>query len=84
MANEPYRTESLDLAAWLMAHGHDLVDVEKLTSNRHKWVLDDSEGEAARLANKFANSVAADVLDKRKRLITISRSGRYDSVIKGR
>jgi len=79
MSTRPYKTESIDLAAWLMAHGHDLVDVEKIAHGRHQWCLDDQKDEASDLATKFANSLAADVMDNRKRLISISRSGRHET-----
>lgn len=83
MSQEPYKTESLDLAAWLMAHGYDLVGVMKISHGRHQWQLGDPEGTAAELSTKFANSTAADVLDKRKRLITLARSGRHSPGGKG-
>ena len=78
MGMQPYRTESLDLAAWLMAHGYVLADVVMLTTHRHRYAFDDPDDKAKGDAIKFANSMAADVLDTRKRLITLSRSGRYD------
>ena len=76
MSQEPYKTESLDLAAWLMAYDLELVGVEEISHGRHQWQLGDPEGTARDLSTKFANSIAADVLDNRKRLITIARSGK--------
>ena len=78
MIQEPFRTESLDLAAWLMAHGLNLADFKKVASGRHIWIFEDPKGDAEQLSTTFANSIAADVLDKRKRLITITRSGHHD------
>lgn len=80
MGHRTYTTSSLDLTAWLMAHNYELLEARKVGSGRHELIFADPEGTAADCAVKWANSLAADVLDKRMRVMTIIRSGQ----LKGR
>lgn len=71
----PYCTESLDLASWLSAKGFLVLRMERLSNKRHAWVFDDPLGQAEGVAVEYVNSEVADVLDHRKRMITLARSG---------
>ena len=76
-----YETECLDLCSWLRAHrgkGDDLRihQAKKLAPGRTKFFLRDPMDRAEDLALEFADSVAASVLEERKKLISLSKSGR--------
>lgn len=82
MSGQVYVTESMDLAAYLMAH-LEFIEARMIAHKRHVFVLDDPEGVGEKLAIGFANSITADTLDNRKRLVTIMKSGNQTSDQRG-
>ena len=76
-----FETECLDLASWLRANrgeGDDLKihKAKRLTPGRTKFILRDPMDRADDLALDFSDSLSAKVLEERKKLISLSKSGR--------
>lgn len=76
MSHHEYRTESLDLAAWMLAHDVELLDCRAITLRRSEFIFEDSQQHCHQKAIEFGNSLVTKTLESRKRLITISKSGR--------
>lgn len=79
MASDDHRqsvftTESLDMAAFLMAKGLVLENTKIIKAGRHQFILSDPHGQGKKLSLAFVNSDVARVLETRIRLIDALKS----------